>query len=102
MAYLTDEDWDSLAIIKGQLEPLFRMTKSLEGNADLQDGAYKASHCVLWEIIAGFDSLLGYFERLETRSKNGEFNDHTGIQSSIIEAWNTAKECYGKIDASIA
>lgn len=100
--YLTDEEWESLAIIRDQLEPLFRMTKSLEGNADLQDGACKASHGALWEILPGFDSILAHFEQLETRAKNGEFNEHPGIQSSITEAWNTAKEYYGKTDASIA
>jgi hypothetical protein len=42
--YLLEEEWISLEMIKDQLEPLFRLTKDLEGNADLKDSIYKASH----------------------------------------------------------
>ena len=42
--FLTESEWKNLELIKGQLEPLFYMTKVLEGNADFKDGDYKASH----------------------------------------------------------
>jgi hypothetical protein len=42
--YLSPDKWKSLEIIKQQLEDLFYITKALEGNADLSDGDYKASH----------------------------------------------------------
>jgi hypothetical protein len=45
--YLTPMEWEALQLIKDQLEPLFRITKALEGNTDLKDGAYKASHGAL-------------------------------------------------------
>ena len=45
--YLTASEWEALEIIKNQLEPLFWLTKSLEGNPDLKDGARKASHGAL-------------------------------------------------------
>jgi len=81
---------------------LFLITKSLEGNADLQDGACEASHGALWEILPGFDSLLTHFEELEQRAKAGDFLDHPGIQSSITLAWNKTSEYYLKTDVSIA
>jgi len=33
--YLTADEWAELEVIKTQLEPLFRLTKDLEGNAKL-------------------------------------------------------------------
>lgn len=35
--YLKPSEWRSLEIIMEQLEPLFQLTKDLEGNADLQE-----------------------------------------------------------------
>lgn len=100
--YLTPAEWDALELIKNQLEPLFFITKSLEGNANLQDGAKKASHGALWEILPTFEFILSHFETLENQAKKGDFLDHPGIQSSITLAWNTTKQWYGKTDQSIA
>jgi len=63
--YLKEEEWAILELVKSHLEPLFLLTKSLEGNADMQDGACKASHGALWEILPVFDHVLSYFEQLE-------------------------------------
>jgi hypothetical protein len=100
--YLSDDEWDALELIKLQLEPLFRLTKDLEGNTDLKDGACKASHGALWELLPAFEYILAHFESLEEDSKAGKFHGHPGIQSSITLAWNKAKEYYGLTDASIA
>ena len=45
--YLSDDDWRALKIIKEQLEPLFYLTKELEGNIDLADSVCRASHGAL-------------------------------------------------------
>jgi hypothetical protein len=37
--YILEDEWKALAIIKEQLEPLFRATKELEGNVDLKNSA---------------------------------------------------------------
>ena len=37
--YISEDEQKALAIIKEQLEPLFRATKELEGNVDLKDSA---------------------------------------------------------------
>jgi hypothetical protein len=100
--YLTPQEWDALGLIKNQLEPLFYITKDLEGNANLQDGARKASHGALWEILPTFEFILSHFESLENQAKAGDFYNHSGIQSSITLAWNTTKKWYGKTDQSIA
>jgi hypothetical protein len=100
--YLTDNEWEVLEMIKEQLEPLFLLTKSLEGNADLKEGAQQASHGALWEILPVFDHVLSHFETLQLRSTAGDFNHHEGIQSSITLAWNKAKLYYNKTDESIA
>ena len=100
--YLSNNDWRALILIKEQLEPLFYLTKSLEGNADLADGVCRASHGALWETLPVFDHVLAYFEDLESQAKRGLFNDHKGIQNSITLAWNTAEKWYTKTDASIA
>ena len=100
--YLTEDEWAALRIIKEQLEPLFYLTKSLEGNADLEDGARQASHGALWEILPVFQHLLVHWEKLEKESKVGKFQKHPGIQSSITLAWNTTTDWYKKTDQSIA
>ena len=100
--YLTDNEWATLQIIKEQLEPLFLATKSLEGNAKLKEGALKASHDALWELLPVFEYILKHFEDLQVQAKRGDFNDHPGIQSSITLAWNKTAEYYKKTDASIA
>lgn len=100
--FISDEEWTALEIIKDQLEPLFRVTKALEGNADLKDGDCKASHGTLWELLPVFEFLLAHFEGLEKQSKAGVFNNHHGIQNSITLAWNKAKDYYGKTDESVA
>jgi hypothetical protein len=61
------------------LEPLFRLTKDLEGNYDLKDGAQKASHGVLWEVLPVFEFVLSYFENLEIEAKAGVFDGYPGI-----------------------
>jgi len=100
--YLNDREWDALAIIRDQLMPLFLLTKDLEGNADLCESGGKASHRALWETLIGIEHILDHFEGLETQAKNGDFNNHPGIQNSITEAWNKTKLYYTKTDASIA
>lgn len=77
--YITAAEWKALEIIKDQLEPLFRLTKDLEGNHDLKDGARKASHGALWEVLTVFEFLLSYFEKLEKKAKAGDFDEHPGI-----------------------
>jgi hypothetical protein len=99
--YLSDNEWETLRLIGEQLEPLFRLTKDLEGNADLKDGACKASHGVLWEILPVFEFILAHFEKLEQQAKADEFSGHPGIQSSITLAWNQATNYYKKTDQSI-
>jgi hypothetical protein len=84
------------------LEPLFRLTKDLEGNHDLKDGAQKASHGALWEVLPVFEFVLSHFENLEIEAKAGAFDGHPGIQSSITLAWNTTKKWYKKTDNSVA
>jgi len=81
---------------------LFYATKSLEGNADLTEGAKKASHGALWELLPVFEHILKHFEDLQTRAAAGEFHDNPRIQSSITLAWNKTVEYYKKTDASIA
>jgi hypothetical protein len=66
------------------------------------DGARKASHGALWEILPTFEHILSHFEVLENQAKAGKFDGHRGIQSSITLAWNTTKKWYGKTDNSIA
>ena len=45
--FLTSSDWSDLILIKEHLEPLFLLTKSLKGNADLTEGVRKASYSTL-------------------------------------------------------
>ena len=77
--YLLDAKQRVLKVIKEQLEPLFLLTKELEGNADLQEGAYKASYSSLQEILPVFDHVLSYFKSLQDRATRREFNSHRGI-----------------------
>ena len=100
--FISTAEWETLELMMGQLEPLFRFTKDLEGNADLQEAGGKASHGALWEILPVFDRILSHFEDLEQRAKRGEFNNHAGIQNSITLAWQKAQDYYNKTDASIA
>ena len=84
--YLSQDEWETLVVIKDHLEPLFLLTKSLEGNVDLTDGAGRASHGALWEILPVFDHILAHFENLEIQSKAGAFRHYKGIQESITLA----------------
>lgn len=97
---LSNDEWNTLKIIKDQLEPLFLLTKELEGNADLKDGACRASHGALWEILIVFDDILQHFEDLQTRGLAGEFNER--ITNSITLAWTQCTKYYNKTDNSIA
>jgi hypothetical protein len=45
--YLNNNKWETLSLIKDHLKVLFRVTKDLEGNAELKEGALKASHGAL-------------------------------------------------------
>jgi hypothetical protein len=99
---IKDEDWDVLKTIKDHLEPLFLLTKSLEGNATLKETAGKPSHGALWEILPVFQFLLTHWEEREKEAKAGDFNGHEGIQSSITLAWNATTKWYRKTDQSIA
>jgi hypothetical protein len=58
---------------------LFLLTKNLEGNATLEDGASKASYGLLWELLPAFEFILTHFETLEEQAKAGNFNNHPGI-----------------------
>ena len=100
--YLSDNEQAILKIIKEQLELLFLATKSLEGNAKLKEGALKASHGALWELLLVFKYILKHFEDLQIQAQRGDFNDHPGIQSSITLAQNKTAEYYKKTNASIA
>ncbi len=100
--YIKPHEQDTLQIIKNQLEPLFLLTKELEGNADLYDTVGKASHRSLQEVLPVLEEVLDHFKGLEKQAKNSDFNNHLGIQNSIIEAWNKTKDYYVKTDTSIA
>ena len=99
--YIKPHEWEALQIIKNQLKPLYLLTKCLEGNVDLKDGACKASHRSLWEVLPVLEEVLDHFKGLEKQAKNGDFNNHPGIQNSITKAWNKTKDYYVKTDASI-
>jgi len=70
-------------LIQEHLKPLFLLTKSLKGNADLTEGVQKPSYSALWEILIVFDIILDHFEQLETRRANTEFDENLRIESSI-------------------
>lgn len=100
--YLSQDEWKTLEVIKEQLEPLFYITKGLEGNANIDEDAGKASHGALWEQLPLLEHVLTHFEGLEKQAKAGKFNKHRGIQSSITLAWQKTQVYYEKTDASIA
>jgi len=77
--YLTLIKWKALKLIKDQLEPLFRLTKDLEGNYDLKDRARKASYKVLWEILLVFEFILSHFKKLKKQAKASAFDSYPGI-----------------------
>jgi len=100
--YLSDEEWESLTIIKDQLAPLFYLTKGLEGNAKLTEGALQPSHGALWEALIVLEHIMAHFETLEAEAKDGKFNDHEGIRQSITLAWGACQKWYRKTDDSVA
>jgi len=61
------------------LEPLFRLTKDLEGNYNLKDGARKASYRALWEVLPVFEFILTHFKKLEREAKAGAFDSYPSI-----------------------
>ena len=98
--YLSNAKQKTLEIIRDQLEPLFFITKGLEGNADIDDGACKASHGALQEQLPMLEHLLSHFENLEKEAKAGRFNRR--IQESITLAQTKTQVYYKKTDALIA
>ncbi len=100
--YLTDEEQDTLTLIKDQLKPLFWLTKDLEGNLDLKDRSYKALHGSLQEVLLIFEFILRHFKALEVDAKIGLFHGHEGIQESITLTQGQAKNYYEKTDESVA
>jgi hypothetical protein len=100
--YLNAAEWDSLEIIKQQLQPLFYLTKGLEGNAKMTEGAGEPSYGSLWESLIVLEHIMAHFEGLETQAKRHEFDDHEGIQQSITLAWQACQKWYRKTDDSVA
>lgn len=100
--YLTSEEWSTLEIIRDQLQPLFLLTKGLEGNAKLTEGALEPSHGALWESLIVLEHIMVHFETLERQSKQHHFDDHEGIQQSITLAWDACLKWYRKTDDSVA
>ncbi len=86
--YLSNDEQKLLGFIKDQLQPLFLLTKELEGNVEDRARVCKASHGKLQELLPVFEYILAHFEKLEVDAKVGKFNKHPGIQSSITLAWN--------------
>ncbi|KAL5331488.1 hypothetical protein ACEPPN_001019 [Leptodophora sp. 'Broadleaf-Isolate-01'] len=84
--YLLDDEWATLALIFTQLEPLFRLTKALEGNTKLQEGEGKPSYGALWEVLPAFEGLLCHFEALQRNTANSDYNKNGRIQQSITLA----------------
>ena len=97
---LNPREWKTLEVIRDQLSKLFYATKSLEGNANLKEGARKASNGALWETLIVFDDILAHFEGLQQQAARGDFNER--IQSSITLAWRKCSEYYEKTDKSAA
>jgi hypothetical protein len=100
--FLIEFKWKNLELIKGQLKPLFHITKALKGNADFKDGNYKASYSQLRELLLIFEYILTHFKNLTNQVENNKFNGHLGIVYLINEAWNKAKDYYNKINQSMA
>lgn len=63
--YLSDKEQQTLKLISQYLEPLFRLTKDLEGNPDRYDPT-SLSYSALQELLPIFKDILSYFEVLET------------------------------------
>ena len=80
------------------MELLFHITKALKGNVDFKDGNCKASYGQLGELLPIFEHILTHFENLTNQVENDKFNGHPGIARLINEAWNKAKDYYGKTD----
>lgn len=97
--YISPDEWKTLAVMADQLEPLFRLTKDLEGNPDIHNPT-SSSHGALWELLPLFEGILSHFEDLQTLAAAGSFNQR--IQQLITLAWTKANEYYGKTDVSIA
>ena len=93
---LNNEEWETLELIRDHLEPLFRLTKDLEGNASLKEVAGKASHGALWEVLPTFEKGLKHFEELEKQAKRGEFGGDIRIQTSITLAWQKCDDYYNE------
>ncbi len=74
--YLSDDEWNTLTVIRDQLYPIFALTKDLEGNPDLKDGILKASYGALQEVLLALEHVLKHFEELERQAKAGAFKDH--------------------------
>jgi len=55
------------------------LTKDLEGNYNLKDGARKASYKALWEVLLVFEFILTHFKKLEMQAKAGAFNSYLSI-----------------------
>jgi hypothetical protein len=55
------------------------LTKDLEGNYNLKDGAWKASYRALWEVLPVFKFILSHFKKLEREAKGDIFNYHPNI-----------------------
>lgn len=100
--FLDQFEWETIGIIKIQLEPLYRITKSLEGNASLSEGAMKSFNSSLWEVLPAFEYLLQHFEKLQTQCEQSDFDAYPRIQSSVTHAWNKTNEYYTRTDTSIA
>ena len=100
--YLSPEEWSTLEIIRDQLEPLFLLTKGLEGNAKMTEGALEPSYGALWEFLIVLEHIIAHFESLETQSKQHQFDDYEGIQQSITLAWQACLKWYRKTDDSMA
>jgi hypothetical protein len=60
--YLNENEWATLQLICDQLEPLFKATKSLEGNTTLKEGVGKPSHGALWELLPVFEYITSLRE----------------------------------------
>jgi hypothetical protein len=100
--FIEERDWQTLSVIQDHLAILFRATKDLEGNANLQEKAGKASYGALWECLPTFDHLLEHFEQLQIQASAGFFEYNPRIQQSITLAWQKTKDYYARTDHSTA
>ena len=77
--YFNPTEQKTLEKICEHLQPLFLITKGLEGNADMDDGVCEASHGALWEQLLMLEHILEHFESLQKEAKAGKFNQYRGI-----------------------